>query len=184
MSSTIAAKSTPARKAKAGKTKLAVASKAAPAVAKAVLQQKATPLKYGKVFLASRAERFNLIDKGVPAQTLLSTIRDLGLTQDRTFKILGFPRSSILKKITARRVLERDESTLVVGLRRLIGQVEIMVAESGDPEGFNAAKWIAGWMETPNPALAGKCPADYMHLPEGQEMLSQLLAQMQSGAYA
>lgn len=184
MPAAITAKPAVARKAKAGKSISAVAAKAAPAVVKVVVSRKVAPLKYGKVFLASRAERFNLIDKGVPAQTFVTTIRDLGLTQDRTLKILGFPRSSTLKKIAARRVLERGESTLVVGLRRLIGQVEIMVAQSGNPKGFSAAKWVGNWMETPNPSLAGKCPADYMHLPEGQEMLSQLIAQMQSGAYA
>lgn len=184
MPTTITVKAVVPRKAKAEKTRSAVATKAAPTVATVVVARKAAPLKYGEVFLASRAERFNLIDKGVPAQDFVTTISDLGLTQDRTFKILGFPRSSMKKKIAARSALKREESTLVVGLRRLIGQVEVMVAESGNPKDFSAAKWIAGWMETPNPALGKKCPADYMHLPEGQEMLSQLLAQMQSGAYA
>lgn len=184
MPASIVEKPVVAQKAKAGRARSAVAAKAAPAVAKGVVARKKATLKYGEVFLASRVERFNLIDKGVPAHILLTTIRDLGLTQDRAFKILGFPRSSMLKKIATHRILERGESTLVVGLRRLIGQVEVMVAESGNPGSFNAAKWVAAWMETPNPALAGKYPADYMHLPEGQEMLSQLLAQMQSGAYA
>lgn len=178
---TTTAKSAVARKAKAGKARSVAA---APATSKVAVARKIYPHKYGTVFLASRAERFNLIDQGVPAQDFVTTIRDLGLTQDRTFKILGFPRSSMKKKIAAHSPLKRDEGTLVIGLRRLIGQVEVMVAESGDPKDFSAAKWIAGWMETPNPALAGKCPADYMHLPEGQEMLSQLLSQMQSGAYA
>lgn len=72
----------------------------------------------------------------------------------------------------------------LAGLRRLVGQVEIMVAESGDPTEFSADQWVGSWLETPNPALDGKCPAEYVHLPEGQEMLLQLLAQMQSGAYA
>jgi hypothetical protein len=49
---------------------------------------------------------------------------------------------------------------------------------------FNAAKWLARCLDTPNPALGGKCPVEYMHLLEGQELLSTLLDQAQSGAYA
>lgn len=139
---------------------------------------------HARLYRASRAERFALIDQGVAAGVLSETIRVLGLPQDRTFKILGLPRSTMLKKIAAGQALDRTEGSLVVGLQRLIGQVETMVAESGDSTHFNAAKWLAGWMESPNPALGGRCPADYMRLPEGQEMLSQLLSQTQSGAYA
>lgn len=141
-------------------------------------------LPYDRIFRASRSERFNMIDRGISVQTLLATIRDMGLPQERLFSFLGFARSTIAKKIAADRTLDHEEASLVVGLRRLIGQVEVMVAESGNVEGFDAAKWVAAWLDTPNPALDGRRPAEYMHLPEGQEMLSSLLAQMQSGAYA
>jgi hypothetical protein len=69
-------------------------------------------------------------------------------------------------------------------LRQLIEQVEVMVAESGNPEGFRAADWVSGWLETPNPSLDGKCPSAYVDQPGGPELLSRLLAQMQSSAYA
>lgn len=59
-----------------------------------------------------------------------------------------------------------------------------MVSESGNREGFCAADWVSTWLETPNPALGGKCPSAYLEQPGGAEVLSRLLAQMQSSAYA
>ena len=59
-----------------------------------------------------------------------------------------------------------------------------MVERSGDPSGFDAAVWLAQWLESANPALAGKCPADYLDTNEGIGIVRRLLAQMESGAYA
>jgi uncharacterized protein (DUF2384 family) len=67
---------------------------------------------------------------------------------------------------------------------RLVGQVQAMVNESGNPKGFDAAKWLAQWMEQPIPALGGKNPASMMDTAEGQAVVSSLLAKMQTGAYA
>ena len=63
----------------------------------------------------------------------------------------------------------------------------IALAESGDPveiADFDAGKWLTDWMERPLPALGGSRPAEYMDTIEGQEMISRILAMMQSGAYA
>ncbi len=169
---------------KAGMVKITVDGGQTRVVSGTAILRAAGFKRYGNVFLASRGERFELIEQGVPATMLLSTIKDMGITQDRAFAILGFPRSTMAKKIAEGKVLDPKDSTLVIGLRRLIGQVDVMVAQSGNPKGFDAAKWVAAWLEAPTPALDGKCPAEFMHLPEGQEMLSSLLAQMQSGAYA
>jgi Protein of unknown function (DUF2384) len=66
----------------------------------------------------------------------------------------------------------------------LVHQVEKIVAESGNPEGFDAGQWLAAWMERSVPALGGKRPAEYMDTAEGRALISQLLAMTQSGAYA
>jgi uncharacterized protein (DUF2384 family) len=144
------------------------------------------PVSYGEVYRATHGERFELLSKGLRANVLFSTIKDLGIPQERVFQVLRLPRSSMLriKKTASQYVLNRDEGTLVLGLRQMIGQVEVMVKESGAPEGFKAAKWLANWLEMPNPALGGRLPSEYMHQKEGQDLISQLLAQMQSGAHA
>ena len=59
-----------------------------------------------------------------------------------------------------------------------------MVEESGDPKGFDAARWVSEWLTSPLPALAGATPASYMDTFEGQKLVAELLAMSQSGAYA
>ena len=58
----------------------------------------------------------------------------------------------------------------------LVHQVEKIVTESGNPEGFDAGQWLAAWMERSVPALGGKRPAEYMDTAEGRALISQLLA--------
>ncbi|RQR59352.1 DUF2384 domain-containing protein [Burkholderia sp. Bp9125] len=65
----------------------------------------------------------------------------------------------------------------------LISQVQKMVEESGDPDGFDVRSWLVDWLHSPVPALGGKCPADYLHTPEGIDLISRLLASAQTGVY-
>jgi uncharacterized protein (DUF2384 family) len=76
------------------------------------------------------------------------------------------------------------KSERTIGLQRLIGQVELMAQQSGAPTGFDAAKWVAQWLEQPSAALGDKRPTDFMDTAQGQAIVSDLLAQMQSGAFA
>lgn len=81
-------------------------------------------------------------------------------------------------------VLSRDESERVLGIASLIGKVQTMVDESGEPTGFDAALWVAAWLARPLPALGGATPASYMDTFEGQKLVAELLSMSQSGAYA
>lgn len=77
-----------------------------------------------------------------------------------------------------------DESERVLGVETLIGMVQSMVEQSGDPIGFDAARWLANWLSEPLPALTGATPASYMDTFEGQKLVAELLSMSQSGAYA
>ncbi len=81
-------------------------------------------------------------------------------------------------------VLPSDESERVVGLARLMRQLEAMIEESGNGTGFDARAWMSRWLTEPLPALDGACPADLIDTMEGQSLVSSALAKMQSGAYA
>jgi uncharacterized protein (DUF2384 family) len=69
-------------------------------------------------------------------------------------------------------------------MRAVVQQVQTIVAESGVPEGFDATRWTIDWLAEPNPALGGRTPNEFLNTPEGRALISGLLAQMQSGAYA
>ena len=92
--------------------------------------------------------------------------------------------ATLNRKVSRGEALSAEDSERIVGMSKLIGQVQTMVEQSGAPEGFDAAKWVAGWLQTPVAALGGGRPVDYMDTMEGQGMVSVLLARMQSGAYA
>jgi len=69
-------------------------------------------------------------------------------------------------------------------IKLLVSQVETMVKQSGTLEGFDAERWVIEWLHQPLPALGGKEPAELMGTKEGWEIVSGLLAKIQSGAYA
>ena len=70
---------------------------------------------------------------------------------------------------------------------QLVRQVEVLIAESGDPEhvqGFDAGVWLDAFLACPHPALGGRRPDAFMDTAEGRVRIRQLIAMMQSGAYA
>lgn len=136
------------------------------------------------VYLATPLQRVEIIRHGVPATGFVDTSKAMGVPNEYLYDSLKVPRATVSKKIANKATLSRETSERLLGLQKLIGQVEVMVEESGNPEGFNAAAWVARWLATPIPALGGKVPGSLMDTLEGQELVSRLLAQMQSGAYA
>lgn len=100
---------------------------------------------------------------------------------------LVLPTSSMAMKqrnkplITEQR--EHIEEARMSGRACLIAQVQTMVKESGNPEGFDAAKWVDRWIDKPLPALGGQRPGELMDTPDGRALVSNIVACMQSGAY-
>ena len=66
---------------------------------------------------------------------------------------------------------------------RLIKQVELLLRESGNTEPFDAAAWVERWLHRPNHALGGAAPELYLHTPQGEALLSNLIGAMAAGSY-
>lgn len=141
-------------------------------------------LAFSSLYLADPLVRVEIIKKGVPAVEVARLARSMGTPKERLFKTLGLPRATVDRKARNKQTLSIDQGERVVGMFKLVGQVKTMVEQSGDPAGFDAAKWVASWLEKPLPALGGHAPAEYMDTAAGQELVSGLLARAQSGAYA
>ena len=139
----------------------------------------------GGAFHLSPLERVHLVKQGMPARTVQDMSAAMGLSREQFMRVTGLARSTVERKIAARRALSSDESEKLVGLSRLIGQVDAMVRESGDPApDFDAARWFAGWMAEPVAALGGLRPQELLDTADGREALGTLLLQMKSGVYA
>ena len=65
---------------------------------------------------------------------------------------------------------------------RLIKQVELLLRESGTTEPFDAAAWVERWLRRPNHALGGAAPELYLHTPQGEALLSNLIGAMAAGS--
>ncbi|WP_174942119.1 antitoxin Xre/MbcA/ParS toxin-binding domain-containing protein [Burkholderia lata] len=65
----------------------------------------------------------------------------------------------------------------------LTALVQKMVEESGNPNDFDSRTWMLDWLHSPIPALGGRRPTDYLHTPDGIDLISRMLVSGQMGAY-
>ncbi|MES2743261.1 MAG: antitoxin Xre-like helix-turn-helix domain-containing protein [Pseudomonadota bacterium] len=128
--------------------------------------------------------RITLIRQGIPASMIGNLSSRMGMSKEQLLSSLGLSRATISRKERDGTVLSKDESERVLGVETLIGMVQTMVEQSGDPVGFDAARWVSDWLTKPLPALAGATPASYLDTFEGQKLVAELLSMSHSGAYA
>lgn len=141
-------------------------------------------LNFLTMYQADPMERINIVKRGMSARSIEVLATRMAVSKDRIVATLGLARATVDRRVRDNKPLSADDSARVLGMARLVGQVQQMVDESGDPEGFDAAAWVAQWLEKPLPALAGQRPAEFMDTADGQAVVSALVSRMQSGAYA
>lgn len=140
--------------------------------------------RYRNVHRANVTFRVEAIRHGLSATVMKQMADHMAISQERLYGTLGLPRATVVRKARQHALMNPDESERLLGLAELIGQVQEMVARTGDPTDFDAAKWVAQWMEQPLPALGGKRPAEWMDTAPGRQLVSDTIARMESGAYA
>ena len=141
-------------------------------------------IEFKTAYALAPLQAVDAIKAGMPARALVSVAERMGITKERLFTTLGLPRATVDRKVRESKILTPVESSRVLGLARLVGQAQTLVEQSGDSEGFDAAQWVANWLEEPMPALQGRRPAEFMDTAEGQAIVANLLQRAQSGAYA
>lgn len=142
------------------------------------------PFAYKALYRASPVDRIGFIKRGVAARDLKRFIAAMHVDQKVMFDALNLKTATVNKKAASNQALSVEDSERVLGLAKLVGQLEDMVEESGDAGGFNAPEWLSSWLRQPLPALGGVNPIDLLDTMEGQALVSRTLAQIQSGAFA
>ena len=137
-----------------------------------------------EIFDFDAMQRVDVIKQGLPATLPGDMALRMGISKERLYVTLGLPRATVERKARESKPLSPDESSRVLGIGHLVGLVQRMVEESGQIDGFDAAAWVARWLEKPVPALGGMRPAELMDTAEGQGIVSNLLSRTQSGAYS
>ncbi len=141
-------------------------------------------MSYIGVFRAEPVQRIDMIKAGIPAAEAKRILADLAVSQVAGYRALDISPATMNRKVKDKGRLAPAESERVLGVARLVGQVQAIVEESGDPEGFDAAAWLSRWLNEPLPALGGVRPLDMLDTIEGQGLVSASLARIQGAAYA
>lgn len=139
---------------------------------------------YQTIYLSSPTERISRIQKGIPAKRTKMILNDMGIDQKSFLEAIGLKTATINKKVKEDATLAIDEGERLLGVAKLIGQVESMISESGTTKGFDAPSWIARWLKEPLPALGGRKPIEFLDTMEGQGLVADALLQIQHGSYA
>lgn len=129
-------------------------------------------------------QKVSLAKEGVSPSIPVLVARSMGISRAKLYKTLGLAPATMNRYLRQKKALNQDDSERILGLLSLVGQADRLVRESGEPAGFDAGKWVAAWLERPQPALDGHRPAEFMDSATGRQIVSDLVARMQSGAYS
>ena len=141
---------------------------------------------YVRLFAAATPmEIVHLERAGVRGALLKELARGMAIPSSRMFAILGVPKATAEKKAAAGEIVTGRGAQAAIGMLRLLG-IAKDIAASGTVKNaarFEAARWLGGWIERPQPALGGRKPADLLDTPTGVDVVARLLGSIASGAY-
>ena len=123
--------------------------------------------------------------EGLPAIVVASLAQAMAVSRVRMFEMMNVPRATMEKKIAGGEVLTGVANRCALNLLRLLAHAREILHDSTSAEAgrFDAARWLGRWIETPQPALGGKKPADLLDTEVGASMVDRTLGAMRSGAY-
>lgn len=139
---------------------------------------------YTEIYRSSPQARIRMIRSGVKAGDAKQMISDLHFDQQALFGALNLKTATVNRKAARNEALSIEDSERVLGIASLVGQLQAIVEESGDPEGFDATQWLSRWLREPLSALGGERPLSLLDTMEGQSLVADTLAKAQSGAFA
>lgn len=152
-----------------------------PAAAPLRLEGRPGQKSFRLLFQAEPMARLEGLKRGIPATLMDEVAREVGMPAPMLARALGLSPVTLARKRATHKLLSPSEGERLLGFARLIGQVEVMIDESGDPTGFQSARWMRAWLEQEVLALGGRKPRDLLDTMEGQSVLSEMLASVQSG---
>ena len=135
--------------------------------------------------LAEPMDQVELERQGLPAAVVAGLAQLMAVPRVRIFEMMNLPRATMEKKISDDDVLTGVANRRALNLLRLLAHAREIVNDSASAEAgrFDVARWLGRWIETPQPALGGKKPADLLDTETGASMVERTLGAVRSGAY-
>lgn len=141
----------------------------------AVDRQTNKRLRYIDLYQMPQFDYLQHVIDGVSSQAIPDLVFDMGVSQSSICKMLGLSPSTISRKVRTGQCLSTTEGELVLGIAKIIGQLQAMVEDCGDPENFDPATWLISWVQAPLPAIQGEKPEKYLRSIHGQQFLSTMI---------
>jgi putative toxin-antitoxin system antitoxin component (TIGR02293 family) len=138
-----------------------------------------------RIARATPVEVIELEREGVPGTLVKELSARIHVSRQRMYEIIGAPKATVERKASTNALVTGTAGQAALGVVRLLAQARGMLARSTAPEakGFDVERWLGRWIETPQPALGGKKPADFLDTPTGQAIVERTLGAIESGAY-
>ena len=138
-----------------------------------------------EIVTAEPMEQVALEREGLRATLISDLAHAMDVPRVRIFEMMALPRATMEKKISSREVLTGVANRRAMNLLQLLGHTREILEDSTAPEapGFDAAQWLGRWIETPQPALGGRKPADLLDTEAGAAMVDRALGSLRSGSY-
>jgi len=135
--------------------------------------------------LAEPMDQVELEREGLPAGVVASLAQVMAVPRVRIFEMMDLPRATMEKKISDDEVLTGVANRRALNLLRLLAHAREILKDSTSAaaDRFDVARWLGRWIETPQPALGGKKPAELLDTEIGASMVDRTLGAMRSGAY-
>ena len=130
-------------------------------------------------------DQVKLERKGLPAVVLADLALELAVPRRRMFEMMNISRATMEKKISKDHLLTGIANRRTMNLLHLLAHAREILKDStsGEARNFDVARWLGRWIETSQPALGGKKPADLLDTETGARMVDRTLGAMRSGAY-
>lgn len=139
---------------------------------------------YQELYGVALVDRMAIARNGIAPEVIDVLARDLRIDAKVLIGYLGIRKGAFERRRRERTPLNSSDSEHLLGALGLVGQVQQMVELCGDPREFDPCHWTGHWISTPLPALGNRTPSEFLDTIAGQALISQLLSQNLSAAFA
>lgn len=124
---------------------------------------------------SSPVQWVEIVRNGVPVRSVGKFAKNVGLQKDVMFSIIHLSRSTAHRLEQKNEVMDTLRSDAFAGAYTVIQKARKMLSSE---------EALRQWLNTPIPALDSKAPIEWLDTNLGRQIVSSLLDQVQSGAYA
>ncbi|HEU0276232.1 MAG TPA: antitoxin Xre/MbcA/ParS toxin-binding domain-containing protein [Rhodanobacteraceae bacterium] len=125
--------------------------------------------------------RIALERSGMPIGCAEAVRRKLGMEVSEFSGVLGIKLATYKRKKLNRSALKGSYGYAVSDVEDILAFVRDLLPD--DKRDFDVARWFAGWIKVPQPALGGHRPEELLDTPTGRRVVRRVVGAMASGAY-